>query len=137
MKTESLFERDISLYFLFFNFQTLKFEVWRHRLDNNSTRFRAWDRFLHPGLGKNAYLLPHYLWFERHSSSDCRIVHPSNFFLSNFDSVIVQMLYNRNMQSKNFIFLNFIPECTRTISCHLCTIFGDHFLRDLTPNIIV
>ena len=47
IETQSLFERAISLYFLFFYFWTSKSDVWRHRLDNASTHFRAYDRFLH------------------------------------------------------------------------------------------
>ena len=49
MESDSLFEGAISLYF-FFYFRTLKFEVWSHRMDNSSTRFRDYDWFLHPGL---------------------------------------------------------------------------------------
>ena len=32
-----------SLCFFFFSFPTLKFDVWRYRLDNTCTRFRAFD----------------------------------------------------------------------------------------------
>ena len=49
METESPFERAISVYFLFFNYRTLKFDLWRHRWDNSSTRFRAYDLFLQSG----------------------------------------------------------------------------------------
>ena len=50
MELQSLFKRAISLYFLFFDFRILKFDMWRHHLNNAFTRFRAYDRFLNPAL---------------------------------------------------------------------------------------
>ena len=50
METQSLFKKAISSYFPLFKFRKLQFDMWRHRLDNTSTRFRAYDRFLYPGL---------------------------------------------------------------------------------------
>ena len=49
MRTQYLFERYIRLYHLISNFQTSKFDVWRHRFNNSSMRYRAHDRFFHPG----------------------------------------------------------------------------------------
>ena len=47
----NLFLKELSpCIFFFFNLWTLKFELWRHRLDNTFTRFRAYDRVLHPVL---------------------------------------------------------------------------------------
>ena len=50
MSTEpqSLFKRASLPYFLFFNFPILKSDVWRYRLDNTYTHFRALDRFWFP-----------------------------------------------------------------------------------------
>ena len=49
---QSLFERASFPYFLFFNFPISKSDMWRYRLDNAYTHFRALDRFCF--LGPNS-----------------------------------------------------------------------------------
>ena len=51
---QSLFERASLPYFLFFNIPILKSDVYRYRLDNTYTRFRAPDRFYFPDPQLNA-----------------------------------------------------------------------------------
>ena len=47
-ESQSLFERASLPYFLCFNFPISQSDVWRYRLDNAYTRFRALDRFCFP-----------------------------------------------------------------------------------------
>ena len=49
LRNLNLFLKELASYsshiFLFFNFPILKSDVWRYRLDNTYTRFRALDQF--------------------------------------------------------------------------------------------
>ena len=57
--------KELPCIFLLFNFRTLKFDVWRHRLGNTSKRFRAYDWFLHPGLQLLILLIDFINWLSR------------------------------------------------------------------------
>ena len=43
----SFWKSYFSVFFIFFYFRTLQFDVWRHRLDNTFTRFRVYVWLLH------------------------------------------------------------------------------------------
>ena len=89
----TLFLKEPPVFFIF-QFSNLKSDVWRYRLDNTYTRFRALGRFCFPDP---QFLFESYSFLLRSSCSKCanfRIVKFWNF--RNFNTCVGDSKTNQN-----------------------------------------